>query len=115
MSIPGLNEWLRTPQGRYVLAWEQSKYDEVVADIFGFNALQLGMTECAFLHANRMPLRLSCDVQGTAQVRATAEQLPFASASLDLWCCPMYWSFPPIRTRSCGRSNGCWFRKGRWW
>lgn len=88
MSIPGRSEWLRTAQGRYMLAWEQTKYDEVVADIFGFNALQVGMTECDFLQANRMPLRLRCEAQGAADVRATAEQLPFASASLDLVVLP---------------------------
>ena len=77
MSIPGMNDWLRSAQGRYVLAWEQGKYDEVVADIFGFNALQVGMTEYDFLHANRMPLRLHCDLQPTADVCAAAEQLPF--------------------------------------
>jgi len=88
MSIAGMNDWLRTSQGRYVLTWEQSKYDEVVADIFGFNAVQVGMTDCDFLQANRMPLRLRCDGQGTAEVRATAEQLPFASASLDLVVLP---------------------------
>jgi SAM-dependent methyltransferase len=88
MSIPGLSDWLRSPQGRYVLDWEQASYDRVVADVFGFNALQAGMPECDFLRANRMPLRLRCDPEGAAGVRANLEQLPFAANSLDLMVLP---------------------------
>ena len=88
MSIPGLSDWLTTPQGQYVLAWEQKKYDQVVADIFGFNAVQIGMTGCEFLRANRMPLRMRCDPDDAVQVRAELEQLPFAGTSLDLVVLP---------------------------
>ena len=88
MSIPGLSEWLPTPQGQYVLTWEQDKYDRVVADIFGFNAVQIGMTQCDFLRANRMPLRLRCDHDGAGQVQADLEHLPFAATSLDLVVLP---------------------------
>jgi SAM-dependent methyltransferase len=88
MSIRGLSQWLATPQGRYVLAWEQAKYDEVVADIFGFNALQMGMPEHDFLRANRMPFRFGVDPDGAAQVRANLEHLPFAATSLDLVVMP---------------------------
>ena len=41
MSIPGLEGWLESAQGRYVLDWETGRVDAVVADAFGFNALQL--------------------------------------------------------------------------
>jgi SAM-dependent methyltransferase len=88
MSIRGLSQWLATPQGRYVLAWEQGKYDEVVADIFGFNALQMGMPEHDFLRANRMPFRFGVDPDGAAQARASLEHLPFAATSLDLVVMP---------------------------
>lgn len=88
MSIRGLSQWLATPQGRYVLAWEQNKYDEVVADIFGFNALQMGMPEHDFLRANRMPFRFGVDPDAAAQARANLEHLPFAATSLDLVVMP---------------------------
>ena len=48
-------EWLKTPAGAYMLAWEQLKVDDVVADIFGYHALQLGMSELKGLQTNRMP------------------------------------------------------------
>jgi SAM-dependent methyltransferase len=56
-GIIGLAPWLKTPPGRYLLAWEQVQLDARVADIFGFHALQLGLTELDALRANRMPHR----------------------------------------------------------
>ena len=49
--------WLRTPPGRYMLAWEQDRLDRSVTDAFGFHALQLGLPELDGLRANRMPHR----------------------------------------------------------
>jgi SAM-dependent methyltransferase len=52
-----LIDWLTTPAGRYLLEWEQQQLDEGVADIFGFHALQLGLSQLDALRANRMPHR----------------------------------------------------------
>jgi SAM-dependent methyltransferase len=56
-QIIGLQDWFQTPQGRYALAWERAQLDHVVADIFGYHALQLGLPALDALHANRMPHR----------------------------------------------------------
>jgi SAM-dependent methyltransferase len=56
-SIIQLTQWLRSPPGEYLLAWEQRHLDQAVADLFGFHALQLGLPELAALRANRMPHR----------------------------------------------------------
>ena len=56
-SIIELAQWLQSPPGRYLLAWEQRELDRTVADIFGFHALQLGLVELEALRANRMPHR----------------------------------------------------------
>ncbi len=53
----GLQYWLQTPPGRYALAWEQAQIDQVVADIFGYYALQLGNPALQGLGNNRMPHR----------------------------------------------------------
>ncbi len=55
--MKGLAQWLETPPGRYLLAWEQAQMDRSVADIFGFHAVQLGLPELDALRANRMPHR----------------------------------------------------------
>ncbi|MDB5844881.1 MAG: Methyltransferase type 11 [Polaromonas sp.] len=54
-EIIGLTEWLKTPPGAYLLAWERSRFDLAVSDIFGYHALQLGLPELDALQANRMP------------------------------------------------------------
>ena len=62
------------PLGRYMLAWEQTCYDDAVADIFGFHSLQMGLAPLHGLRANRMPHRwLALDsVQQWQQTQAAA-------------------------------------------
>ena len=47
--------WLASTLGQYLLAREQAMFDEVVGDIFGFNALQLGMLQMDTLKNSRIP------------------------------------------------------------
>ena len=60
----------------------------MVADIFGYNAVQIGLPDHEFLRGNRMPFRFRCACPGKAEVLAAAEALPFASASVDLVLLP---------------------------
>lgn len=90
MSIPEVENWLSSPQGKYVFDWESEKLDHVVADIFGFNAVQVGLPRFDFLRCNRMPWRTRCHVEPDEGVRVVARawELPFVSASLDLVVLP---------------------------
>jgi SAM-dependent methyltransferase len=87
-----LAAWLATPPGQYLLAWEQSQMDRVVADVFGFHALQLGLPELDALRANRMPHRwvgLDRDDDPRAvALYAHGDALPFPERSLDLVVLP---------------------------
>ena len=56
-QIIGTQNWWNMPLGRYMLAWEQTCYDDAVADIFGFHSLQIGLFPLQGLRANRMPHR----------------------------------------------------------
>ncbi|POR06930.1 methyltransferase domain-containing protein [Diaphorobacter sp. LR2014-1] len=98
-EIIGLHHWFDTAPGRYLLAWEQERYDELVADIFGYHALQLGMPGLQALRSNRMPHRWLAvmppellversDAQEPPALLADAVALPFAEASLDLLALP---------------------------
>jgi SAM-dependent methyltransferase len=88
-------QWLSTPAGAYLLDWEQAQLDDLVADVFGYHALQLGMPELAALSANRMPhhwLALS-DPDSVAEGQtfdfaAHSIALPFQADSLDLLVMP---------------------------
>jgi SAM-dependent methyltransferase len=92
--IEHLSEFLRSPQGRYVVAWEQHQFDHLVADIFGYHALQLGLPEIDALRENRMPLRM-CATDGAGStpscplaVLTRYDELPFDSQSIDLVVLP---------------------------
>lgn len=91
-SSDELAQWLDTPPGRYLLAWEQAQLDRVVVDLFGFHALQLGLPELEALRANRMPHRWLASDSATPP-RAVAllcdtDALPFPERSLDLVVLP---------------------------
>ena len=95
---PTWRHWLSTPAGAYLLNWEQMQLDILVADIFGYHALQLGMPELEGLRTNRMPhqwLALSEDLptdQGQlinpCHFAAHSIALPFKADSLDLLVMP---------------------------
>jgi len=91
-------KWLQSPPGRYVLGWEQQCCDQIVADVFGFHAVQIGMPQINTLSENRMPLQaLLMDPNDSHEYAARFQwhliegnyaELPFASESLDLVVLP---------------------------
>jgi SAM-dependent methyltransferase len=92
-GIVVLGSWLQTPPGHYALAWEQRQLDALVADIFGYNALQAGLAELDGLRQNRMPLKFyaapalpACEIKDRWQAVTLTrfEELPFCNQSLDL-------------------------------
>jgi SAM-dependent methyltransferase len=91
-QIIGLHEWFQTPPGRYLLAWEQSRFDQAVADVFGYHALQLGLAEVEGLRANRMPHRWLAvndpDLAARSALVTDFTALPFSANSLDLVVLP---------------------------
>ncbi|MEO7335005.1 MAG: methyltransferase domain-containing protein [Caldimonas sp.] len=102
-AIIGLAQWLEAPVGRYLLDWEQRHLDPVVADLFGFHALQLGLPELDALRSNRMPHRWVATDSAAAESGSVGEPplprvavalhcdfdaLPFDSQSLDLVVLP---------------------------
>ena len=99
--IIDLQDWLQTDAGRYMLAWEQGQSDALVADMFGFHALQLGMPQLQGLAHNRMPhrwLAVQEPCEGLPEPEVTLalppalvtdfSALPFPAASLDLVLMP---------------------------
>ncbi|HSQ05867.1 MAG TPA: hypothetical protein VLN59_17645, partial [Burkholderiales bacterium] len=81
-------QWFATPLGEYMLEREQTYFDRAVADIFGYNALQLGMPELDFLRASRITLRCKMAPDGAVDLRADFRDLPIASNSIDLMLLP---------------------------
>ncbi len=73
------------------MAWEAAEIAPVVADLFGYYALQLGLTELDALAANRMPHRYRVDRTAASQGERPVDllvsnfgELPFDTQSVDL-------------------------------
>src|SRR2546421_42121 len=95
-SIIALDGWLQTPAGLYVRAWEQQCLDSLTVDIFGFNAVQIGLPQLDALAANRMPNKWLLDSrlpsrppqESRLTLVSAFDELPFDSQSLDLVVLP---------------------------
>lgn len=88
VNAQSLSEWFASEQGGYVLTREQEYFDRTVADIFGFNAVQLGLPAHDFLRNSRIPLRFNAGNQSGNAVRLICTELPFECDSLDLVVMP---------------------------
>ncbi|MEX0958020.1 MAG: methyltransferase domain-containing protein [Burkholderiales bacterium] len=83
-----LSAWFRTPLGAYLLETELRFFDQEVADVFGFNALQLGLPEFDFLRANRMPYHCATAPGGAGAFRSDLHALPVQTGVADLVILP---------------------------
>lgn len=96
MSKLSFSDFLNTPPGILLKEWEKERFDALVSDAFGSDALQVGGMEIDALEANRIrskwrlfektPLEMECT--DGAFVQGLAEELPFDSESMDLVVLP---------------------------
>lgn len=93
-----LYQWQETIYGKTILNWEQEVFEDLSHNIFGYYALQLGLTSHDFLNKNRMPYKWHAQLveeQQSVQLPNTVddivlcpEYLPFAKNSVDLIVLP---------------------------
>jgi SAM-dependent methyltransferase len=98
IGLRSWRDWLDSPVGRYVLEWEQARYDHAVADLFGYVALQLSLPELDTLRDNRIPSRLYGFTRADAAAGSAAacasvvlednDELPLRDQSVDLVTLP---------------------------
>ena len=94
------DDWLASPPGQYLLSQEQAWFDKTVVDVFGFNAIQIGLPQLHALRENRMPMRalvaepgngldpLSPEMPSWHVIKGIPDELPFAAESVDLLILP---------------------------
>lgn len=87
-TVSSLSDWFVTPQGQYVMAREQGFFDETVSDIFGFNALQLGLPQHNLLRGSRIPLHIKAGKEHGVKLWLESTELPFETGSMDLVLLP---------------------------
>ncbi|MGQ5524058.1 class I SAM-dependent methyltransferase [Chitinimonas sp. PSY-7] len=87
--------WLASPLGQYVVQHEQAFFDNAVADVFGYYAVQLELPGIDFLRSNRMPTRIVAGTARGCKLACDPTQLPFPAASIDLLILPHTLDFHP--------------------
>jgi len=84
--------WLSSALGQYLQNAEQTLFDLAVADLFGFNALQMGCAQMDLLRNSRVAHRFQSSEFSVAEQRhdlcCDDDFLPFENASLDLLLLP---------------------------
>lgn len=73
--------WLDSPAGRYVRDWEEQACERLVADVFGYHAIQCGAPIIDCLRASRMPDRVW--VCSAAEFAGANDWNPLQTASTD--------------------------------
>ena len=87
-TVSSLSDWFVTPKGDYVMAREQAFFDRAVTDVFGFNAVQLGLPQHNLLRDSRIPLHIRAGKEVGVQIWLESEELPFETSSIDLLLLP---------------------------
>ncbi|HEX4986074.1 MAG TPA: methyltransferase domain-containing protein [Burkholderiales bacterium] len=83
-----LSEWFSTTLGARQLEAELDYFDRELADVFGFNAMQIGLPEHPYLRSNRIAFRCVVGTEGAVGLRSDACALPLQAASIDLMALP---------------------------
>jgi len=83
-----LSQWFKSPLGRYVLRFEKELFDDAVKDVFGYNAVQIGLSERNFLELNRISNQVIISGGLDSSISADLSLLPIKSSSVDLVLLP---------------------------
>lgn len=84
MNCDATEVWFEAELGRYLLAREQHFFENAVCDVFGYHAVQIGLSRHDFLAASRIPLK----VIAGRDLLFDCCNLPLESNSIDLLVLP---------------------------
>ncbi len=82
------SDWLNTSLGIELVLREREFFDREVADVFGFNALQLGLQEYNFLIRNRIADKIFLNMDQKPDIRCDFGALPIRTEAVDLLLMP---------------------------
>ena len=88
LIYPSFTHWLMSDAGCYLRQREQDWFDESVADVFGFNAVQVGLPQWDVLRTCRVRQKTRFDISPFGDIQGDPLHLPFANQSLDLLVLP---------------------------
>lgn len=86
--MAAFSDWLQTPLGQYLLRREHAFYDQAVADLFGYYAVQVELPQIDLLRQNRISWRSHVGLSAGVSICCDPVALPLASNSVDLLLLP---------------------------
>lgn len=95
MNTQNDQQWFQSSLGQYLIEHEYRYFDQVVANIFGYNAVQIGWSQFNFLRLNRVLFHFTAGLESGMSIRADAAFLPLLSNSMDLVILPHTLEFDP--------------------
>jgi SAM-dependent methyltransferase len=100
MRCESLHDWFSQPLGSYLLERERLWLDQVVPDIFGYHAIQLGFPQFDLLRESRIVHRVTVAPAAVNEVKphvqAQFHELPFEPQSIDLCVLPHVLEFTEL-------------------
>jgi len=90
-------DWLSSlgpPVAARLLAWEQAQSDAVLADVFGYHAVQLGWPELEALRGNRMPHRWQAQAEFEGPSTTFHHTTDVQVRCPDVWLDSRAWPWP---------------------
>lgn len=73
-----------TPLGQYLSLREREQIDQLIAEVFGYYALQLGEVHTDLLAASPIATKVRVGRANTCGLKADGDSLPVASSTIDL-------------------------------
>lgn len=88
-----LKQWLYTETGQFARQWEQAQIEELLQNVFGYHAIQIGLPQWPLMQQNRISHKWYTHTDNISDTAGLAvvcqpEQLPFATESIDLLVLP---------------------------
>lgn len=89
-----LADWLGSEPGQYVRDWEQTQIERIVANVFGYHAIQIGLPQYDYLKTSRISFKGRTStlfpqaVANSAALVIDPENMPFDTHSIDLLVLP---------------------------
>ena len=83
-----LSDWFGSRLGQYVYDSEKRIIDSMIADVFGYNAVQIGLPELDYLSTSRVSNKFVLSSTDRGALKALPELVPIRSSSVDLIVMP---------------------------
>ena len=100
--------------GRDLLLTERSIIDDMISDVFGFNAIQIGFSDYEFLNNSRIPNKHTLSDSLTADIFGCPHKNPIKSCSVDLVVMPHGLNLALIRIVLFGKLNEFYYLVEFW-